>query len=912
MLGRPRKREQQAKVQATLCYLRDCYESDNRESGVANLFAEDVRHLHFPLMASELATGALDRVPIDPALAAAIRKDVELYRTEKSLILGAFFLIGRSRDRHESKVVAPLLLAPAQIEETGEYAFVRVDLDRLRANSRILARLLGESSEGTVDELAAALPQLPLAVGEVDQLARALTPAFPNLDANPLARYPDGFDEAELRALADRRNGALVLAPGIAIALVQNSPDTRAVLAELTAMAHSSELSAPLAALLTEEHTRHRRAPRQVALPAVLSGPQQRIVESTLSAPLTVIVGPPGTGKSYTLATVALAHALRGESVLIAAKTSQALDVVHDKIDELTGGGLLLIHTGDGRRDRELLARLDALLAGAPATGESRPDASAPNAGSVRRAARAWRRSERRLAHRLALEQRWGASLPPMPGAVAMSRLGALVAAWRLRRLAPCWELAARAHSAAEALGSAVASHVRTLLERRLERALLYHRHDLVALAKSLRARTARTHAQYFAAIDRSLLFATLPIWLTTLAAAGELVPLERELFDVVLIDEATQCDMASPLAVLQRGRRAAVTGDPMQLRHVSFLSDARLTEAAERHGVSTEELERLHYRNVSLLDLVLGSVRSQRHVIRLDEHFRSRPPIIEFSNRELYGGGLRVMTRRPSARPSEAMLLRRVAGNRDGRGINRVEVDTVAAEITTLVEQERALAASVSHSIGVLSPFRDQADAISARLARSLPVEAIEKHRVLVGTAHSFQGEERDLVWLSLALDTASHGGALRFLQRPDVFNVAITRARQLQTVVTSLDPTTLPPGLLARYLGHIVGIAQTEVALPPADAFLAEVQSALQATGFATWPRYRVAGHELDLVVERAGRVIGVDLIGSPGPLGAALAAADVRVLGRAGLRLFPLSLFAWRHDPAACLAALARWLE
>src|SRR5690606_32976752 len=150
-------------------------------------------------------------------------------------------------------------------------------------------------------------------------------------------------------------------------------------------------------------------------------------------------------------------------------------------------------------------------------------------------------------------------------------------------------------------------------------------------------------------------------------------------------IDEATQCDSASALPVLQRGRRALVTGDPQQLRHVSFLADAAQVQLAERHGLGPAEVERWDFRRRGLLDVVVDAVPSASAVVRLDEHFRSTPGIIEFSNRQFYGGRLAVMTRRPSTLVANGLRLVRVGGTRAESGVNPREVEVALAEIAAL-----------------------------------------------------------------------------------------------------------------------------------------------------------------------------------------------------------------------------------
>src|SRR5690606_23189897 len=89
----------------------------------------------------------------------------------------------------------------------------------------------------------------------------------------------------------------------------------------------------------------------------------------------------------------------------------------------------------------------------------------------------------------------------------------------------------------------------------------------------------------------------------------------------------------------------AVVVGDPKQLRHFSFLARDRQQALAIQHGVSGAPLD-LDYRERSLLDYALDAVASQEAVAFLDEHFRSHPALIRFSNAEFYSDRLKVLTR--------------------------------------------------------------------------------------------------------------------------------------------------------------------------------------------------------------------------------------------------------------------------
>jgi hypothetical protein len=211
-----------------------------------------------------------------------------------------------------------------------------------------------------------------------------------------------------------------------------------------------------------------------------------------------------------------------------------------------------------------------------------------------------------------------------------------------------------------------------------------------------------------------------------------------------------------------------------------------------------------------------------------------------------------------------------------------------------------------------VLSPFRAQVDYLRARLQKALPGAVVDKHDLLVGSAHTFQGEERDVMFISLVVDPESHSGSIRFLNKPDVFNVAITRARSVQYVFLSIPPEDLKPGsLLRRYVEDIRRGSTISGESSATDSWLARVVDALRTRGFRTWPSYTIAGVEVDLVVEKHDRSVGVDLIGFPGRFARPLDLERYRMFQRAGLRLFPLTRSSWLASEDACIKELESWL-
>lgn len=903
---------------AGLCgFLRDCYEADNRETGIANLFSRDIRHLHFPLMGGEVLNGNLDHVPMDLKPAQAMDRDATLNSTEKSLIMGFFFLVGESRDQFRSRIVAPLLYAPARIEYNKSFAFVRPDLQEIHLNSRIIARILGGGAgDGALQQLHEKLPALPITANNIDSLTEVLQAAIPELDVSAMKSYPKMITEEELQSAAKFDRNNILLAPGVAVALVPMSPDTRQALAELGELTRLDPDSPPLKALLEIPAKKNKIIEIDHLLPASLSNPQKQLLTSAANFPLTVVIGPPGTGKSFTIAAIALTHAARGESVLIAARQDQALAVIERLLLKLAGGKVPILRGGRGEATQRLKEELDDILQ------DNKLMRLAPQWAPIKLEKKQLRRcrarvhkKRRHFQRRVQLER----TLFHLQSNENSSLMGK-VRRWRrislekrLQSRQPLWELAADLDSEETQYLELKADYLRSIMAKRLSDVIEAERLQLVSLSRALRARTKLRLCKYFEKLDLKVVQWALPIWLTTIADVGELLPLQPGLFDVALIDEATQCDVASCLPVFYRARRAVVTGDPRQLRHISFLSEARITTLAEKNGIDEGIREQFHYRRRSLMDLVIEAAASGLQVAMLDEHFRSRPRIIEFSNREFYKGQLAIMTRRPDSIRARSLSLRKIEGKRNKQGINAAEANALIDELMQWIEKEKSLPPHVCHSLGVLSPFREQVERLARLITKKIPAESIIKHRLLVATAYGFQGEERDIMFLSMTVDKNSYAGEIRYIERPDVFNVSITRARQYQVIFSSVTRDDVGAGLMGRYLEYMEEqMAPSPMPVGKREEFLREVAEELTANGYTVWPRFNVAGREVDIVIERAGRAVGIDLIGPAGEIGEAMDHGEARLLGRAGLKLFPLPLSAWRLDRPGCLNAIARCFE
>jgi hypothetical protein len=315
-------------------------------------------------------------------------------------------------------------------------------------------------------------------------------------------------------------------------------------------------------------------------------------------------------------------------------------------------------------------------------------------------------------------------------------------------------------------------------------------------------------------------------------------------MFDVVVFDEASQIEQVRAATALMRAGRAVVVGDPRQLRHVSFVSDERMDAAAAECGVDTQLRHLADVRRNSLFDIAAAT----SPVIVLREHFRSVPHIIGFSNRHFYGDRLRLMTQHPRNESRDAIRTIAVQGKRLDNGSNPAEV----AAVLEIISRSTG-------SIGVVSPFRAQAEAIEEAAIAAFSTEDIQRMGLKIGTAHAMQGSQHNTVIISLAIDDESLA-SLRFIEDPNLFNTMVTRARQHQIVLRSFTPNQLPAGLLGEYLDHADCPPEPDWPLSLGDGWQSRLGDALRRRGWRVVADYPVAGWSVDLAVGTGDAAVGI----------------------------------------------------
>ncbi len=337
-----------------------------------------------------------------------------------------------------------------------------------------------------------------------------------------------------------------------------------------------------------------------------------------------------------------------------------------------------------------------------------------------------------------------------------------------------------------------------------------------------------------------------LPVWAVTNLSARTNLPLKAGLFDLVVIDEASQCDVASALPLLVRGKRALIIGDRKQLIHITSLSHGREQVIARRWGLEDDQAQEFSYRDRSCFGL--ASIRVHASPIFLDLHFRSHPAIAGFANRQFYGGKLELCSDAKPPNGMSAVEWVRVPG-RNARGprgrswINRDEAQTVAREIAQALPTYKGLGCSV----GVVTPYGGQVEMISELLSRMIEHEDLE--RIKVATAHRFQGDERDIMYFSPVVDRSMPEYQVRFAADPNLINVALTRACRRLVIVGDLEACLAHPTALrelARYAARLeAGGFDSPLEL--------DLHEALLKGGIAAETGIVVGRHRLDLAIKQ-----------------------------------------------------------
>ena len=614
---------------------------------------------------------------------------------------------------------------------------------------------------------------------------------------------------------------------------------------------------------------------------------QFKAAKTALDSHLTLIQGPPGTGKSDIIVSLLASIFMAGGSVLFASKNHQALDEVEARLLKLVGQNPVLTRgrDADGDRDTNFLAALKEL------TGvEPRKESQPPTIETLVAAAEAESSNWCLISKRASLEIELAEALDR---ALALEALGQPVerhnpSFWQkmLDQLASILRLA-RGKLDGPLQESARPSEIRRRIEA-LRRAIasldslkstpIYSspQDRILALApfienfaKFITRIDTPTRTTLFNRIkdlefngvnkskkllaeDARLLLNHRPIWAISTLSVPSRMPLVAGLFDYVIIDEASQCDIASALPLIARAKRAIVVGDPLQLSFIPQLSRQQEHALMDSAGLPKSGRHSVAQSANSLFDFT--GKRPMRRELFLSDQFRSSPGIVDYINDEFYGGRL-VGRREPDEmniprdyKPGlEWHNVKGRPGREEDGNINVIEADTIVNLVVDMVRERK-----FDGSIGILSPFAAQVGRILRLIQERLSSDEQAKVSLKVATIDKFQGGEADVILFSPVIGHGADFSITNFLKRERRrLNVAISRARALCLVVGDLDYA------LKSDIPHIRSLARHAITpfSPPRTTFDSEwerrLDTAMKRRGLKPHPQYAVGRKYLDFAL-------------------------------------------------------------
>ena len=900
---------------ALVNYFKSCYQSDYRAISLLNFYSAKVEH---PLIleSAELLQGKILEFPVPTDWGEKVDQRLAIYSKEKALYCCSFFMFGEMTVAgKKQKIVAPLYLHQVERKIENEIFYISIDAENPIINPAIL-QAAENIQPGLLENLTRKLPKGFIQFDQVFEIEKTLKEIFPILDFSKIENYPSLWTNKMLKDFQKERKGnsSFAIVPACGIAMLNKPVGSRGILNELEKMSERNNFSTPLNEIFGKTKQKKFSKKIDLTVPIVLNKSQENILQSTFAHHLTLAIGPPGTGKSFTIAALAVELMSQGKSVLIASKNNQAGNVVADKIEKDFGLEGIVVRAGKKDYKKVLQKRLENLLGGIGLVETSKEEVRTLFK-QVKKQIKTLAALEKKINSRAKIEIERGDFLFQYNESF-FQKIKMYFLTNKMEQEIPLWKKMFLLENELLQRNKNLKKLIQLRFYQFLNQALNQSRYEMQDLVKAFKARTGNRKESIFEEINFAKILKALPIWVANATDINKVLPLQKELFDVVIIDEATQCDIASSLPILQRGKSAVIVGDPKQLRHMSFLSHAKQNQLIEQFEVGNRDAQQLDYRNNSLLDMVSDSIKSQKQVHFLNEHFRSMPDIIQFSNTHFYDGKLNIMTACPATLLRQHAFLHSVNGQRNKTGYNKKEADSIFEMVKSIVEEEKNVAVNLSQSIGVLSPFRDQVDYLQRRILKLFSAEELERHQILIGTPYAFQGEEKEIMFLSFALDEESHFAAFNYLAREDVFNVSITRARSLQHVFISFSREKIKnDSLLAKFIYGLENHNSTPAFLnqEKSDIFLEEVIESIRSFGIQEWHvAFPIAGTEIDLVVVHAGKNFCIDLIGFPGEFETALPIERWRLLERVGLSTFTLPFSAWYFDQERCVAALQDFLK
>ena len=251
---------------------------------------------------------------------------------------------------------------------------------------------------------------------------------------------------------------------------------------------------------------------------------------------------------------------------------------------------------------------------------------------------------------------------------------------------------------------------------------------------------------------------------IVTSTAFSSSTSLGNFMYDYVIIDEASQCDIASGALSLLSAKNVVIVGDVKQLQNVVTEEDRDYAESVFKKYSIPEAYNYSEFSFLASVSNIFPGIPS----ILLSEHYRCQPRIIGFCNEKFYGNQLVIMTE-DRRNKDEIELFLTASGHHSREHMNLRQAEVIAKEILPSISEDAG-------SIGIITPYQN-----NVKLIR----EIIKRDDIKVDTIHSFQGREMDTIIFSTSDDVVTD-----FSDSPMLINVAVSRAKNRFILVAASDP--------------------------------------------------------------------------------------------------------------------------
>ena len=360
-----------------------------------------------------------------------------------------------------------------------------------------------------------------------------------------------------------------------------------------------------------------------------------------------------------------------------------------------------------------------------------------------------------------------------------------------------------------------------------------------------------------------------VPGWIMPIGKALESLNPGTNKFDIIIIDEASQSDISS-LAILYMGKKLVIVGDDKQVSPMAVgVQVDKMNALKEMYIAGKIPNDHLYDAKTSIYDIAATTFQP----LMLHEHFRCVPEIIGFSNWLSYDFKIKPLRDCSNNVLLPAVVNYRVAnGERIGK-TNPNEAKAVVALMQACMEQPEY----AGKTFGIISLLGDeQVKKLQEEIYSHIDPKDVSERRILCGNASNFQGDERDVIFLSV-VDCANGTGpvAKQAFGVDDAYrkryNVAASRARDQLWVVDSLDSANdLKPGDIRKMLidyslnPESVAISNAKIEQKAESPFESAVARFLTVRGYHLVQQWKVGAYRLDMVAVCGRKKVAIECDG------------------------------------------------